>query len=68
MHEAIEQAIALQEAKLLAYARRINPHLTADDLLQPNDFPELEENPAFRYEEGVLHGLMAALVMMKARQ
>jgi hypothetical protein len=25
--------------------------------LQPNDFPELEHHPHFRYEEGILDGM-----------
>lgn len=41
-------------------AQRIVPNITEEDLLQPNDFPSLELNPYFRYEEGVLHGLQTA--------
>lgn len=42
------------------FAKRIVPQITLDDLLQPNDFNELEHNPHFRYEEGVLEGLLTA--------
>ena len=49
-----------QKAKLLQIAKRIVPQVIEDDLLQPNDFPALENHPIFRYEEGVLHGLQAA--------
>jgi hypothetical protein len=62
----IDQMIEQQQVKLLAMARRIDPHLTPDDLLQPNDFPQLEEHPAFRYEEGILHGLQAARAALLA--
>ena len=55
-----DELIALQRKKVLNCALRIIPHLTEDDILQPNDFPELEMNPHFRYEEGVLEGLMTA--------
>jgi hypothetical protein len=55
-----EELIFLQKKKVFATALRILPHLTEDDLLQPNDFPELENHPYFRYEEGVLEGLMTA--------
>ena len=55
-----DELIALQRKKVLNCALRILPHLTEDDILQPNDFPELEMNPHFRYEEGVLEGLMTA--------
>ncbi len=49
-----------QEAKALASARRVVPNLTSDDILQPNDFPDLENDPLFRYEEGVLAGILTA--------
>jgi hypothetical protein len=60
MEALFDELIATQQTKLLAYARQIVPHLTPDDLLQPNDFPELELHPYFRYEEGILEGLMTA--------
>lgn len=55
--ELIEELIEQQLRVLLAIGRRLNPNITLDDLMQPNDFPELEHHPLFRYEEGVLHGL-----------
>ncbi len=63
-----DELIALQRKKVLNCALRILPHLTEDDILQPNDFPELEMNPHFRYEEGVLEGLMTARMAYLARQ
>jgi hypothetical protein len=64
-----DELITLQRKKVYNCALRILPHLTEDDILQPNDFPELEMNPHFRYEEGVLEGLltarMAYLAMIK---
>jgi hypothetical protein len=56
----LDEIVLLQRKKLLNTALRIVPHLTEDDLLQPNDFPELENHPFFRYEEGVLEGLLTA--------
>lgn len=56
----LDDLIAFQKENLLKTAKRILPHVTDDDLLQPNDFPELEMHPHFRYEEGVLHGFQAA--------
>ncbi len=58
--DLFEQLIQAQKAKLLKTARRIVPHVTDDDLLQPNDFPALENHPHFRYEEGILDGLQVA--------
>lgn len=50
----------MQKKKLLRTAREIVPYVTGDDILQPCDFKELEQNPYFRYEEGVLEGLQSA--------
>lgn len=60
MEEVFEALIQAQQEKLLKCAQCIIPHITADDLLQPNDFPALETHPYFRYEEGVLEGLLTA--------
>ncbi len=54
------ELIENQKLRLLKTALQIVPHVTDDDLLQPNDFPELDGHPEFRYEEGVLHGFQAA--------
>ena len=64
-----DELIKGQEKKLLEYASAIIPNVTSDDILQPNDYPELENHPVFRYEEGVLKGIhaarMAALALEK---
>lgn len=58
--EVFDELIEEQNKKLLKFGREIIPYLTKDDILQPNDFPELENHPFFRYEEGVLEGLLTA--------
>jgi len=67
--ELCNELIELQEKKLLKLASSIVPNVTPDDILQPNDYPELENHSFFRYEEGVLKGLysakMAALAEFK---
>jgi hypothetical protein len=68
MEEIIDQLIQLQKIKIKNCAESIIPHLTEDDLLQPNDFPALESNPYFRYEEGILEGLMSAKAALGACQ
>jgi hypothetical protein len=37
-----------------------------DDLMQPNDFPSLENSPVFRYEEGLLAGIQAIDMALRA--
>lgn len=53
---------------MLAFARQKIPYLTGDDLLQPNDFPQLEGDPLFRYEEGILEGLLTARMAYLAKK
>lgn len=60
LDDLFDELIRAQKAKLLDCGRCIIPHLIEDDLLQPNDFPQLEQHPIFRYEEGVLEGLLTA--------
>lgn len=60
MQEIFDELVAMQQKKIYRCAQRLVPNITDDDLLQPNDFPILENNPHFRYEEGVLEGLLTA--------
>ncbi len=62
----LAELIAQQATKLQRCAARINPRLTADDLLQPHDFPELARDPVFNYEDGVLTGLRSAAAALRA--
>jgi hypothetical protein len=64
--QLLEQLIEGQKGKLLTSAKRIVPHVTPDDLLQPNDFPELEHHPHFRYEEGILDGMQVVRTALYA--
>lgn len=54
-----------QQLQLLECGRRLIPHLTDEDLLQPNDFPELENHPVFRYEEGILAGIQTLQMALR---
>lgn len=65
----LDEIILGQLGKMHDFAKKIYPKITPDDLWQPNDFPLLEENPFFRYQEGVYCGLLqakAALLASKA--
>ncbi len=68
MERIFDELIRLQQIKIKICAESIIPNLTDDDLLQPNDFPVLENNPYFRYNEGVLEGLMSAKAAFQAYQ
>jgi len=62
-----EEMIAQQRGKVLAVARSINPRLTEDDILSPQDFPELIEDSRFNYEDGLLAGLISAQMALRAQ-
>ncbi|MDX8431470.1 MAG: hypothetical protein SNF33_06705 [Candidatus Algichlamydia australiensis] len=67
MVELLDEMVIFQEKKLMKIGSQIIPHLTTDDMLQPNDFPELENHPEFRFEEGVLKGIHTARSALLAR-
>lgn len=62
----IEAIVEAQREKLLKCGRTFVPKLTSEDVLQPNDYPELELNPHFRYEEGVLEGVQTVRAALLA--
>jgi hypothetical protein len=64
--QVMEALITQQQGKVVACAAGIDPRLTADDLLQPHDFPALGRDPAFNYEDGLLAGLRSARAALRA--
>lgn len=58
MKNLLDELILHQKSRLFTLAKEIIPYITTDDLLQPCDFPELENHAYFRYEEGLLAGLL----------
>lgn len=62
----LTQMVEQQERKLLQLARQIVPDLTSEDLRNPQDFVGLARDPAFNYEDGVLAGLRAAHIAVRA--
>ena len=62
-----EELIAQQDKKLLKLAQELRPNVTWDDLLQPQDMPEIANDPQFNYEDGLLAGIKAARIAFRAR-
>lgn len=62
----INEIVERQKKGLLTLGRRIIPTLTPEDLLQPNDYPELDHHPEFRYEEGLLAGMQTVQTALYA--
>lgn len=64
----IEEIASMHRKNLLALARRIVPTATSEDILQPNDYPELDHHPEFRYEEGILAGIHTIQMALRAQK
>ncbi len=62
----LTEMITQQETKLLNLARRSVPELTAEDVRNPHDFPQLGRDPVFNYEDGILAGLRSAHMAVRA--
>ncbi len=61
----LEDAIAMQRDALVRIARRYHPHIQYDDLMQPQDYPDIDQDVHFRFEEGTLYGLERALIIVR---
>jgi len=64
----LDRMIEQQREKLLKIGRRLNPKLTADDLMNPFDWPEVAQNPQFNFEDGILAGLISARTAIGAEE
>ena len=62
----LDDMIGQQERKVLALARRLLPQVTPEDLRNPHDFAPLVESADFNFEDGILAGLKAAQVAVRA--
>ncbi len=67
VEKLFDELVAQQEKKVLDLARDLRPTATWDDLLQPQDLPEVADDPTFNYEDGLLAGLRAARMALRAR-
>ena len=61
----IDRMEAHQRSKVLELARRLRPGLTAEDIQNPHDFPELGDTD-WHYEDGVLTGIQSVASALRA--
>lgn len=59
IEELIEEMVKQQRIKVQNVANVINPRVTREDILNPQDFPELKFDHQFNYEDGLLSGIIA---------
>ena len=62
----LEEMVDQQRARLIRLGRRIDPGLSFEDLLQPQDHPRIAVDPRFNFEDGVLAGLIGARTALRA--
>ncbi|MFB3788990.1 MAG: hypothetical protein ACE15F_21735 [bacterium] len=62
----LDEMIDQQRQKVLEIARKMNPHLTPEDLRNFDDFPYLRENPRYNFEDGILAGYLSVRTALLA--
>ena len=61
------ELVAIQEKKVLDLANRIHPGLSSEDIRNPHDFPDLIADSGWNFEDGILSGLKAAHMALRAK-
>ena len=61
-----DRMITHQREKVIEIARQLVPHLTPDDVLNPHDFPQLDADAQYNYEDGILTGYISAQMAVRA--
>lgn len=61
-----DKMIEQQRKKVLRLAREAVPNIGPEDVLNPHDFPALKAHPTFEFEDGILSGLVAAQIALRA--
>lgn len=59
--------IEQQERKVIELARSIHPGITAEDIRNPQDFPDLIGNVRWNFEDGILAGIRSAHMALRAK-
>lgn len=62
----LDQQHVQQTERALKFARYIKPNVSLEDLLNPDDFQEIMNDPAFVYEDGVSNGILSAKISIRA--
>jgi hypothetical protein len=63
----LDELVAYQRKKVREVACRIHPGLTDADIRNIRAFADVYADPAFRFEDGQLAGLVSAQIALRAR-
>lgn len=66
LEKILDELHRYQIDKSLIRARQIRPELTGEDILNPDDFPDLISDPLFTYEDGMAAGVLSAKMAVRA--
>jgi len=68
IEQLVEEMVQQQKTKVQKVGNIINPKVTREDILNPQDFPELKFDPQFNYEDGLLSGILAVQTAIRREQ
>lgn len=66
LQKIFDEMIEQQKTKAKKIAMQHNPHLTTEDLLNPDNFPAVINNPHFMYEDGMAAGMLSCQMAIRA--
>ena len=68
--DAVEKVLGelhtFQKEKALRIAREHRPNISLEDLLNPDDFADIVNDPRYAYEDGQAAGVLAAKVALRS--
>ena len=67
LEEVMERRVEGQRRKVFDVAHRLDPDLSRDDILNPDDHLILKRSEPFNYEDGILAGLLSAQILVRSR-
>jgi hypothetical protein len=65
--QVLEELIERQRRKVRELACRIRPGLTDEQLRNVQAIPEVQSDPTFQFEQGLLAGLVGARIALESR-
>lgn len=60
LEQILDNLLEHQRERTKKYANTIRPDLTTEDLLNPDNFPQIISDPNFMYEDGQVAGILSA--------
>ena len=65
--QILQELIDYQRKKVFKIAADLGVKVSAEDILNPHDFPALHASAQFNYEDGLLAGLLSAQMALRRK-